>query len=182
MANILYTLIYSIVAIAAVNYSRPPSQESTWCEAMGFILEYSSTLVIVHYCALSLSVGFKVTLPVCQAVRKRSDSFRNAKLKLGEVFLYLILFLCPLLNSWEPFLPQLPSYGNYGPLCWFRLELTDNCTSNAFNQRFLQAIPFAVVCFGYSVLTFTILATLCGIYCRFRMTTKEVTSPGSFQQ
>ena len=177
LANVLCTLLYSIVAIAAVNYSHPPSQESTWCEAMGFILHYSGTLVIVHYSALSLSVTFKVTLLVCQVVRKISDTFRNTnllksrKLKLGELFLFLILFLCPLLNSWEPFLPQLPSYGNYGPLCWFRLELTDNCTYNTYNGRFLQAIPLAVVCFGCSLLTFTISLILCGIYIRFHTTT-----------
>ena len=171
LANVLYTLLYSIVAIAAVNYSRPPSQESTWCEALGFILHYSGTLVVVHYLALVLTVAFQVILSVCQAVRKRSDSFRKANLKLKEVCLYLVLFLCPLLNSWEPFLPQLPSYGNYGPLCWFRLELTDNCTYNTLNGRFLQAIPFAVVCFGYSVLTFTMLLILCGMYCKFRTTT-----------
>ena len=170
LANILYTFIYSTVAIAAVNYSHPPSQESAWCEAMGFILQYSGTLVIVHYCALALSIVLQVTLPVYQAVTKRGNGFRKANLKCAEIFFYLILFLCPLLNSWEPFLPQLPSYGNYGPLCWFRLELTDNCTSNAFNQRFLQAIPFAVVCLGYSVLTSTVSLSLCGMYCRFRMT------------
>ena len=171
LANILYTLLYSIASIAAVNYSHPPSQESTWCEVMGFILHYSGTLVVVHYLALVLTVAFQVILSVCQAVRKRSDSFRKAKLKLGELFLFLILFLCPLLNSWEPFLPQLPSYGNYGPLCWFRLELTDNCTYNTLNERYLQAIPFAVVCFGYFVLTFTVLLILCGMYCKFRTTT-----------
>ena len=171
LANILYTLIYSIVAIAAVNYSNPPSQESAWCEAMGFILQYSGTLVIVHYLALALTVAFQVTLPVYQAVRKRKDSCKKANFKLGEVFLFLTLFLCPLLNSWEPFLPQLPSYGNYGPLCWFRLELTDNCTYNTLNKRFLQAIPFAVVCFGYSVLNFTISLTLCGMYYKFHTTT-----------
>ena len=171
LANVLYTLLYSIVAIAAVNYSHPPSQESTWCEAMGFILHYSGTLVIVHYLALVLTVAFQVILSVCQAVRKRSDSFRKANLKLREVFLFLILFLCPLLNSWEPFLPQLQSYGNYGPLCWFRLELTENCTYKTLNERYLQSIPFAVVCFGYSVLTFTISLTLCGMYCKFRTTT-----------
>ena len=171
LVTILYTLLYSMMDIAAVNYSRPPSQESAWCEAMGFILQYSGILVMVHYCALAVTVVLQVTLPVCQAVRKRANSFRKAKLKLTEVFLFLILFLCPLLNSWEPFLPQLPSYGNYGPLCWFRLELTDNCTYNTLNERYLQSIPFAVVCFGYSVLTFTISLTLCGMYCKFRTTT-----------
>ena len=167
LATVLYTLLYSMMGIAAVNYSHPPSQESAWCEAMGFILQYSGTLVMVHYCVLAVTVVLQVTLPVCQAVRKRANSFREAKLKLTEVFPFLILFLCPLLNSWEPFLPQLPSYGNYGPLCWFRLELTENCTYNTVDQRFLQAVPFAVACFGYSVLTFTILLTLCGMYCKF---------------
>ena len=145
LANILYTLLYSIAAIAAVNYCRPPSQESTWCETKGFVLQYSGTLVIVHYLALALTAAFQVTLSVYQAVTKRKDSFKKANFKLGEVFLYLILFLCLLLNSWEPFLPQLPSYGNYRPVCWFHLELTDNCTYNTLNERFLQAIPFAVV-------------------------------------
>ena len=68
LANILYNLLYSIMGIAAVNYSRPPSQESAWCEAMGFILQYSGTLVIVHYLALALTIVLQVTLPVCQAV------------------------------------------------------------------------------------------------------------------
>ena len=44
LTNILYTLLYCIVAIAAVNYSHPPSQESAWCEAMGFLLHYTGTL------------------------------------------------------------------------------------------------------------------------------------------
>ena len=92
-------------------------------------------------------------------------------MKCAEVFLFLTLFLCPLLNTWEPFLPQLPSYGNYGPLCWFQLELTNNCTCNTLNERFLQAIPLAVSCFGYSVLTFTVFLSLCGMYHKVRTTT-----------
>ena len=78
LANILYNLLYSIVTIAAVNYSYPPSQESAWREAMGFILQYSGTLVIVHYCALALTVALQVTLPVYKAVWKRKDSFNKA--------------------------------------------------------------------------------------------------------
>ena len=171
LAIIVNNFLYSIASIAAVNYSHPPSQESTWCEAMGFILQYSGTLLVVQYLAITLTVVFQVTLSVYQAVRRRNNGFRKANFKWLEVFLFLILFLCPLLNSWEPFLPQLPSYGNYGPLCWFRLELTDNCTYNTLNERYLQSIPFAVVCFGYSVLTFTISLTLCGMYCKFRTTT-----------
>ena len=171
LATVLYSLLHSIVSIAAVNYSHPPSQESAWCEAMGFLLQYSGTLVVVHCCVLDLTIVLQVTLPVYQAVRKRKDSFRKANLKCAEVFLYLSCFFCPLLISWEPFLPQLPSYGNYGPLCWFRLELTNSCTYNTLNERFLQSIPVAVVCLGCSVLTFTILLNLGGMYCKFRTTT-----------
>ena len=173
LAIVLYTFLYCIVAIAAVNYSHPPSQESTWCEAMGFLLHYTGTLVIVQYCALAFTVVFQVTLPVYQAIRKKHDDIHSSgKAKLWwEVLLFLILFLCPILNNWEPFLPQLPSYGNYGPLCWFRLQLTDNCTTSTSSVLFLHTIPFAVVCFGYSVLTFTISLVLCRMYCKFHMKT-----------
>ena len=168
VANVIYSLLYCSVAIAAVNYSHPPSQESAWCEAMGFLLHYSGTLVIVHFCAFPLIVVFQVTLPVFQAVRHKKKNCTPKRTKLGEVFLFLTMFFCPLLNSWEPFLPQIPSYGNYGPLCWFRLELTNNCTSNIFNERFLEAIPNSVLCFGCFVLTFTVLLALCGMYWKFR--------------
>ena len=174
LAIVLYTLLFSIVAIAAVNYSHPPSQESSWCAARGFFLHYSGTLLIVHYCALTFTLSFQVTVPVCQAVRKRrrdSIAIILRRSKLWEALLFLILFLCPILNSWEPFLPQLPSYGNYGPLCFFCLELTDNCTTNTSNALFLQTIPFAVVCFGYFGLSFTVLLALCRMYCKFRTKT-----------
>ena len=174
-AIVLYTLLHSIVAIAAVNYLHPPSQESAWCEALGFLLHYTGTLLIVHYCALAFSAVFQVTAPVyLEAVRKKKhiNIHGPKKAKLwGEVLLFLLLLLCPLLNSWEPFLPQLPFYGNYGPLCWFRLELTDNCTTNKSDELFLITIPFAVVCFGSSVLTFTVSLALCCMYCKFRAKT-----------
>jgi len=54
LAIIIYNFLYSIASIAAVNYSHPPTQESTWCEAMGFILQYSGTLVVVHYSAIAI--------------------------------------------------------------------------------------------------------------------------------
>jgi len=174
LTNILYTLLYCIAAIAAVNSSRPPSQESAWCEAMGFLLHYTGTLVVIHYCALAFAVMLQVTVPICEAVKKKTDSISPKKAKCLEVFLYLTLFLCPILNTWEPFLTQLPSYGNYGPLCWFRLNLTDNCTANTLDVRFLQAVPFAVVSLTYCV-TFTIsLITLCGLYYKFHKLTGNI--------
>ena len=173
LTNILYTLLYSIMATAAVNYSHPPSQESAWCAATGILLHYCGTLVIVHYCALGFTLVIQVTVPVyLEAVRKKHDNiYSPRKAKVWEVILFLLMFLCPFLNSWEPFLPQLPSYGNYGPSCWFRLELTDNCTTNKSDELFLRTIPFAVLCFGFSVLAFIVLLALCRTYCKFRSKT-----------
>ena len=177
-ATIFYVLFYSIMAIAAVNYSHPPSQQSRWCEALAYLLHYSGTLVVVQYLACVIAVMLQVTVPVYQAVRKGNDRMciSPRKAKLGEALLFLILFHSPLLNTWEPFLPQFAPYGSYGPLCEFRLELTDNCTANsthnsAINALYLQHIPFAVMGFVGSVLTFMTLVTLCGMYCKFRMRT-----------
>ena len=166
LANIFYTLIALFHCGNSSSELLTPS-----FPGISMVRGHGLYLAILWYTSDCSLFSFQVTLPVYQAVKKRKDGFKKANFKLGEVFLYLILFLCPFLNSWEPFLPQLPSYGNYGPLCWFRLELTDNCTYNTLNEHFLPAIPFAVACFGYSVLTFTVSLTLCGIYCRFHMTT-----------
>ena len=177
-AAIFYVLFYSIMAIAAVNYSHPPSQQSRWCEAVAYLLHYSGTLVVAHYLACAIAVMLQVTVPVYQAVRKGNDRMciSPRKAKLTEALLFLILFLSPLLNTWEPFLPQFAPYGNYGPLCWFRLELTDNCTTNTthksdINALYLQTVPFAIVAFVGSVLTSMTLVALCGMYCKFRMRT-----------
>ena len=78
----------------------------------------------------------------------------SSKTKLREAILFVILFFCPVVITWEAFLPNLRSYGNYGPLCWFRLELSDNYTSSSYNKLFLQTIPYALV---YIVITVLIL-------------------------
>lgn len=178
-AVIFYVLLYSILAIAAVNYSHPPTQETKWCEALAYLLHYSGTLVVVQYLACAVAVMLQVTVPAYQALKKGSNMtcLSPTKAKLGEALLFLTLFLSPVLNTWEPFLhPWFAPYGNYGPLCWFRLELTDNCTANTthtsdINALYLQTIPFAVVCFIGFALTFMTLVALCGMYCKFRMRT-----------
>ena len=147
LVNIIYTKVSCIIAIAAVLYSDPSSQESGWCEAMGFLLHYSGTLVVGHYGALATTIMLQVTIPVYQTVLKRTCNVKQTK--LWEVILFVILFFCPVVITWEPFLPNLRSYGNYGPLCWFRLELSDNCTFSSYNELFLQTIPYAVVCLIY---------------------------------
>ena len=171
-AVILYTLLYSIASIAAVNYERHPTQESAWCAARGFLLHYAGTLVMVHFCVFAIAVMFRITVPLelglCQGIKERLN-ISNKKAIFLEVFLFLILFFVPLLNTLEPFSSQLPFYGNYGPLCWFCLELTKNCTVSTADVFFLQAIPFAIMCFSCCMLTFLIsLTTLSGLYLKFR--------------
>ena len=171
-AVILYTLLYSIASIAAVNYERHPTQESAWCAARGFLLHYAGTLVMVHFCVFAIAVMFQITAPLelglCQGIKERLN-ISNKKAIFLEAFLFLILFFVPLLNTSEPFSSQLPFYGNYGPLCWFRLELTKNCTVSTADVFFLQAIPFAIMCFSCCMLTFLIsLTTLSGLYLKFR--------------
>ena len=171
-AVILYTFLYSIVSIAAVNYKQHPTQESAWCAARGFLLHYAGTLVMVHFCVLAIALMFQITVPLelglCRGIKERL-SISDKKAIFLEAFFYLILFFVPLLNTSEPFSSLLPLYGNYGPLCWFRLELTENCTVSTADVFFLQAIPFAIMCFSCCMLTFMIsLTTLCGLYLKFQ--------------
>ena len=79
--------------------------------------------------------------------------------------------------TWEPFLPNLHSCGNYGPLCWFRLGLSDNCTSSSYNELFLQTIPYAVVCLVYIVRTVLILVVLFCLYCKLHIRVIEGAIP-----
>ena len=171
-AVILYTLFYCIVSIAAVNYKQHPTQESAWCAARGFLLHYGGTLVMVHFCVFAIAVMFQITVPLklglCQGIKERLN-ISNKKAIFLEAFLFLILFFIPLLNTLEPLASLLPFYGNYGPMCWFRLELTENCTVSTADVFFLQAIPFAIMCFSCCMLTFMIsLTTLCGLYLKFQ--------------
>lgn len=171
-AVILYTMFYCIVSIAAVNYKQHPTQESAWCAARGFLLHYAGTLVMVHFCVFAIAVMFQITVPLelglCQGIKERLN-ISNKKAIFLEAFLFLILFFIPLLNTLEPLASLLPFYGNYGPMCWFRLELTENCTVSTADVFFLQAIPFAIMCFSCCMLTFMIsLTTLCGLYLKFQ--------------
>ena len=128
LVNIIYTTVYCIIAIAAFHYSDPSSQESGWCEAMGFLLQYSGTLVVFHYRALTTTIMLKVTITVYQTVLRRTCNVEQTKLR--EAILFVILFFCPVVITWEPFLPNL-----YVPMVimghcasWFHLELSDKRT------------------------------------------------------
>ena len=69
----------------------------------------------------------------------------------------------------------LASYGNYGPLCWFRLEIDENCTyknkvSLSKDEYFLWTLPFAIMSFLLWSLASFITIMLCCLYCKFRKT------------
>jgi len=169
-ALIPYTFLYSIASIAAVNYNHPPSEESTWCEVRGFFLHHFGTLVFVHFCVLAIALMLQITISLklapCQAIKDKLSLICSRK---AEALLFFILFLLPLPDTLAPFSPQLPSYGNFGPLCWFRLELTKNCTVSTFDISFLHTVPFAIICFACCVLTLVIsLMILCGLYLKYR--------------
>ena len=71
-------------------YSDPSSQESGWCDAMGYLLHFSGTLVVVHYGALTTTMMLQVTIPVYQTVLRRTCNVKQTKLR--EVILFVILF------------------------------------------------------------------------------------------
>ena len=172
--TILCTAAYCVVAATGVHYTRPPSQEAAWCEAMGFVLHYTGSLVITSYMILVTALALQVFVPVFPALQTRMErTFSNRK--LWEVILFLGCFLFPILITVEPFIFPLDPYGNYGPLCWFRLEMDENCTyqhSDLLNkdEHLLWTLPFTVMSLLLCTLVFSITVILCFLYCKFRKT------------
>ena len=172
LMTILYTAAYSVVVTAGVHYSHPPANETAYCEAMAFLLHYSGSLVMVSYLFLALTLALQVVLPVFPAlVARMEQTFSNKR--LWEVILFLTCFLVPILNTVEPFILPIDPYGHYGPLCWFRLEIDENCShSNMLykNEQLLWTLPFGLMSFSLFTLGFFITIILCCIYRNFRKT------------
>ena len=174
LVAILYTAAFSVISATGVHYSRPPAHESAWCEAMGFILHYSGSLVIISYLILTTALALLVVMPVCPTLQTQVERTCRSK-KLWEVILFLGCFLFPVLITWEPFIAPLASYGDYGPLCWFHLEIDENCTyknkvSLSKDEYFLWTLPFAIMSFLLWALASIITIMLCCMYCRFHKT------------
>ena len=172
LVAILYTAAFSVILATSVHYSRPPAHESAWCEAMGFILQYSESLVIVSCLVLVTALALQVVMPVYPALQTQVERTCRSK-KLWEVILFLGCFLFPVLITWEPFIAPFASYGNYGPLCWFRLEINENCTYKnkvSLNEYFLWTLPFAIMSFLLWALASIITIMLCCMYCKFHKT------------
>jgi len=117
-----------------------------------------------------------IIVPVFPVLGTRLERTCRSR-KLWEVILCLGCFFFPVLVTVEPFVPafHLDPYGNYGPLCWFRLEMDENCTyqhSDLLNkdEHLLWTLPFTVMSLLLCTLVFSITVILCFLYCKFRKT------------
>ena len=174
--TILYTAAYCAAAAAGVHYTRPPSQKSKWCEAMGFLVFYSGALVIVSYLVSLTALVWQVIVPVFPVLGTQLERTCRSR-KLWEVILCLGCFFFPVLVTVEPFVPafHLDPYGNYGPICWFHLKIDENCTypnsKSLYNtQRYLWTLPFTIMSSLLWILTLIIAVMLCFMYCNFNKT------------
>ena len=91
------------------------------------------------------------------------------------MILFLGSFFFPVLITIEPYIFPIDPYGNYGPICWFRLEINENCTFRHIalldkDEQFLWTLPFTVMSFLLCTLIFSITVVLCCLYCNFRKT------------
>ena len=180
---IIFTAAYAVAALAGIDYThkslKRPDDNRQLCEALGFILHYTGTLVATFYVAWPLALLFQVTLPVFSRVCHQFSivlrllSNRQKVIIAAEVVLFLILIISPaLLLTWEPFLTQLPPYGSNGPWCGYRQYIPQNSTDNAdlYNNDslYLSAIPYAIVGVLCWILVLSVALVLCGLWCKFQ--------------
>ena len=187
---IIFTAAYAVAALAGIDYThkllKRPDDNRQLCEALGFILHYTGTLVATFYVAWPLALLFQVTLPVfsrvCHQFSRVCHQFSTASRLLydrqkfrvaAEVVLFLTVVISPaLLITWEPFLTQLPPYGSNGPWCGYRQYIPQNCTDNAdlYNNDslYLSAIPYAIVGVLCWILVLSVALVLCGLWCKFK--------------
>ena len=153
------------------------------CQGLGYLLHYTGALVVVFYSALVTVHFFYTTLPVLYTVLPRYKlTYRlkvnlkkiNLKMKrMGEVLLFLFLIACPaFLNTWEPFMSQVTSYGSYGPWCWFEQPLLANCSNHTewYNEDalYLVAIPYTGAIFTCFLFMVCMIILWCGFRFKFR--------------
>ena len=178
----LSTGAYFLSALVGVDYTHQylRGRHRAVCQGLGYLLNYTGTLVVVFYSAWVLVHLFHTTLPVLCTVLPHCDRLIESKLKktglkikrMGEVLLFIFLFTCPaFLNTWEPFMSQVTSYGSYGPWCWFEQPLPTNCSNHTdwYNEDalYLVAIPYTGALFLCLPFILCITIAWCGLYIKF---------------
>ena len=181
----LSTGAYFLSTLVGVDYTHQylRGRYRAVCQGLGYLLNYTGTLMVVFYSAWVLVHIFHMTLPALYAVlpqykltyrlKANLKKINLRKKRVAEVALFIVLLACPaFLNTWEPFMSQATSYGSYGPWCWIEQPLPANCSNHTewYNEDhlYLVAIPYTGVMFTCFLFMVCMMFLWCGFHFKFR--------------
>ena len=181
----LSTGAYVLSTLVGVDYTHQylKGRHRAVCLGLGYLLNYTATLLVVFYSAWVLVHIFHMTLPALYAVlpqykltyrlKANLKKINLWKKRVAEVILFVVLLACPaFLNTWEPFMSQVTSYGSYGPWCWFKQPLPTNCTNHTewYNEDvlYLVTIPYTGAFFTCFLFMVCMMFLWCGFRFKFR--------------
>ena len=155
-----------VLSLNLVHYYHPQVQD--FCAAIGFLIQYFGTLLIVLMLGIIFVLFFKIlkvtTLISWKLVdeyyekaRQSNFIFCGRKINKLVVVFYASTFVLPLLYNWIPFVTN--SYGSWGPSCGI-FPQKYNCSTNSEWELviWLNIVPFGIV----AVLTLGLFtASLC---------------------
>ena len=157
----LSTGAYFLSALVGVDYTHQylRGRHRAVCQGFGYLVHYTGTLVAIFYSAWVMAHLFHMI---------------NIRMKrVAEIAVFIFLLACPaFLNTWEPFLLQVTSYGSYGPWCWFEQPLPTNCSNHTdwYNEDalYLVAIPYTGAIFTCFLFMVCMMFLWCGFCFKFR--------------
>ena len=187
---ILSTGAHFLASLVGVDYSYQylKGRYKTVCRGLGYLQHYTATLTPVFYSVWVWAHLFHSTLPVLYAIlpqynlgtrlKSKLDNISLRMKRVTEIVLFIFLSVSPaFLNTWEPFLSHVTSYGSYGPWCWFELPLPTNVSrTNCSNDTewpkasslYSASLPYAVAMFVCSSFMVGMIIVWCGLYFKFR--------------
>lgn len=111
-------LLYSAAsALAVTNYEGEDVFPKHFCEAIGFVAQYTQWTLLLSVAVITLDILLRVLL--------------NRATNGLEPFYLVFIYLFPATFNWVPFLQRL--YGQAGSWCWIKTKTIDdmgNCTRN----------------------------------------------------
>lgn len=155
---ILYLNVTAMMAafVNTINAATEASEDEgspmfKYCEALGFLSQYTSSCFVVAITCFTVNIFLQAT---CSYNTRRIES----------VYL-LLIFILPALYSWIPF--QFQSFGVAGIWCWIKARKKtghdDNCTAIKAGQWLRIALFYAPVFIIYPLLIVLLVLTLCVI-------------------
>ena len=179
----LSTGAYFLSALVGVDYTHQylRGRYRAVCQGLGYLLHYTAALLATFYSAWVMAHLFHMTLPALFTFLPRQTYRLKVNLKkinirmkrVVEVAVFIFLLAFPaFLNTWEPFLLQVTSYGSYGPWCWFEQPLPTNCSNHTdwYNEDglYLVAIPYTGAIFTCFLFMVCMMILWCGFCFKFR--------------